>query len=247
VGNTITNEAVITQSDQYDPNEDNNRDEAIITVEEAPTGGGGGAYDDPCDGKVIISEVAWSGTAANPNHEWIELRNIGGEPVDLTDWVIRWRKKEPVAPKDFEWKTVDLSGVLEGTLVSACELAEGETAPPVEFVRRDEDGVSWLVVARPVDIDDSYMTIERETDDTISTLGADIVYDTVEPYHMELSNAGDVIELIDENGTIVDTANAFDSPQAAGRPEKPAGSRPWSEQIRPAQTRPRTGIRILVS
>jgi len=37
---------------------------------------------------VVISEVAWGGTAASPIHEWIELYNPGGLPIDLTDWRI---------------------------------------------------------------------------------------------------------------------------------------------------------------
>jgi len=35
---------------------------------------------------LIISEIAWGGTAASPTHEWIELYNPGGLPVDLADW-----------------------------------------------------------------------------------------------------------------------------------------------------------------
>lgn len=37
---------------------------------------------------VIISEVAWSGTAANPSHEWLELYNAGDVPVDLSGWIL---------------------------------------------------------------------------------------------------------------------------------------------------------------
>lgn len=36
--------------------------------------------------KVIISEVAWSGTAATPAREWIELYNASDSAVDLTGW-----------------------------------------------------------------------------------------------------------------------------------------------------------------
>ena len=35
---------------------------------------------------VIINEVAWSGTAANPDDEWIELYNPGSVEVDITGW-----------------------------------------------------------------------------------------------------------------------------------------------------------------
>jgi hypothetical protein len=36
--------------------------------------------------RVIISEVAWSGTAANSNDEWIELYNPSSSPIDITGW-----------------------------------------------------------------------------------------------------------------------------------------------------------------
>lgn len=35
---------------------------------------------------VIISEVAWSGTAASPHDEWVELYNPGPTDLDLTGW-----------------------------------------------------------------------------------------------------------------------------------------------------------------
>ena len=35
---------------------------------------------------VLINEVAWAGTLASANDEWIELYNPGSEPVDLGGW-----------------------------------------------------------------------------------------------------------------------------------------------------------------
>lgn len=37
---------------------------------------------------VVINEVAWSGTAASANHEWLELYNTTALTVALTGWVI---------------------------------------------------------------------------------------------------------------------------------------------------------------
>lgn len=37
---------------------------------------------------VLINEVAWMGSADNPNDEWIELRNESTQSVDVTDWVL---------------------------------------------------------------------------------------------------------------------------------------------------------------
>ena len=205
-GTTLTNTALIIQNEVEDPSPANNQDSADVTVGD---GGGGGGATDECEGKIIISEIAWAGTAANPEDEWIELRNIGGEPVDLTGWVLRWRTKQPVTPDDFLWKVVPLSGELQASATPICELSDHEPEPAVEFVKREVDDLSWFVEARPVDFDDSYMVLERRSDLTISNVEADIIYDDVTPYLMELSDEGDVIELLDASGNIVDTANAF--------------------------------------
>jgi len=37
---------------------------------------------------LILSEIAWGGTAASSSDEWIELRNAGDEPVDLAGWCL---------------------------------------------------------------------------------------------------------------------------------------------------------------
>jgi len=39
-------------------------------------------------GQVMINEIAWAGTAASANDEWIELYNAGEEPVDLSGWTL---------------------------------------------------------------------------------------------------------------------------------------------------------------
>ena len=40
----------------------------------------------PDSAVVLINEVAWAGTLASANDEWIELYNPGSEAVDLTGW-----------------------------------------------------------------------------------------------------------------------------------------------------------------
>jgi hypothetical protein len=37
-------------------------------------------------GPVVISEIAWIGTAASANEEWIELYNNSAAPMSLTSW-----------------------------------------------------------------------------------------------------------------------------------------------------------------
>ncbi len=40
-------------------------------------------------GAVVINEIAWAGSAASANDEWIELYNPGAAVVDLSGWKIR--------------------------------------------------------------------------------------------------------------------------------------------------------------
>lgn len=42
---------------------------------------------------VVINEVAWMGTQASANDEWIELFNPSSTAVDLTGWALRWRNQ----------------------------------------------------------------------------------------------------------------------------------------------------------
>ena len=42
----------------------------------------------PAQNKVIINEVAWMGTSYSSSDEWIELKNLSNNPVDLTGWQI---------------------------------------------------------------------------------------------------------------------------------------------------------------
>jgi hypothetical protein len=39
-------------------------------------------------GSAVINEVAWAGTVADPNDEWIELWNPGGVDIDLSGWTL---------------------------------------------------------------------------------------------------------------------------------------------------------------
>jgi len=39
-------------------------------------------------GQVIINEIAWAGTAASANDEWIELYNAGEQPINLSGWTL---------------------------------------------------------------------------------------------------------------------------------------------------------------
>jgi uncharacterized repeat protein (TIGR01451 family) len=230
-GTTITNMVEVATSDQPDPDDTNNRDSADITIPEE-VAGGGGATEGPCEGKVIINEVAWAGTAADPHDEWIELHNLGTIPVDLTGWTLRWRRKHPTTEEEYRWKVVNLSGILLPASESACEVADKDPAPSAEFIKRETDDLSWWVLGKPEEKDESYYTIERRHDETISGEKADLLYDTTEPYEMELTDLGDVIELLNDRGEVVDTANAS-NPERDGWPAGSAATFATMERTDP--------------
>jgi len=186
-------------------------DTATVTIGVAPVIGGGGGTSGSaaaCEGRVIISEVAWAGTAADSRDEWIELRNLGSSPVDLTGWTIRWRRTRPTSAEEQEWKVVELSGVIPGASIPACEGAGSEGAPPVHFLKEDPSATPWLVTSEPEEGAGGYYTIERRDDKTVEDVKAGVVYDTSRTLDLDLSDRGEVIALFDANGNLVDTANA---------------------------------------
>ena len=212
-GSRISNLAEVVRSSLPDPDPTNNTAVADVQVTTATGGGGGSAQGSVCSGKVVINEVAWAGTAVDPESQWIELRNIGTAPVDLTGWTLRWRKKVPVTQDDYRWREVHLSGVVQGAIASACELALKQKTADIEFVKRNADAVSWLVVGKSEQDDGSYLLLERKSDETVSNVKADIVYDTAQPYTLDLSPDGDIMQLVDNSGGVVDTANAYEPVQ----------------------------------
>ena len=36
--------------------------------------------------KIIFNEIAWMGSVSSSNEEWIEIKNISGGDIDLSDW-----------------------------------------------------------------------------------------------------------------------------------------------------------------
>jgi len=144
-----------------------------IAVEECEevAGGGGGVFAD-----VVINEVAWAGTNADPEDEWIELHNNSDQTIDLTGWILRWRRKQPATPEDEIWKVVDLSGTIGPN---------------------------------------GYYLLERRHEETVSDIDSDLLYDTVPPYPLELVDLGEVMELLNAQGDVVDTANV-DRPERDG-------------------------------
>ena len=185
-------------------------DSATVTVGVLAGGAGGetaAAYHaTSCEGRVIISEIAWAGTSADPRDEWIELRNLGTSPVDLTGWTLQWRPTHPTTAADRLWKQVQLQGTLPASGLASCaELVD--VAPTVRFDRA-ADGVAWKISGDVDTVDEGFFTLERRHDVTIAESKADLVYDEGPVLSLDLSDEGEILMLINAAGEIVDTANA---------------------------------------
>ncbi|MBC7221389.1 tandem-95 repeat protein [Candidatus Bipolaricaulota bacterium] len=125
-------------------------------------------------GPVVIHEIAWAGTSASAEDQWIELRSLSDSPVNLEGWILRWRKKNPKTPEDLIWREIRLQGTIE----------------PYGF-----------------------FLLERGHDDVVKNVHADLIYPMVfragdKDLPLLFSVEGDVVELLNEKGELVDTANA---------------------------------------
>ncbi|QAA76587.1 MAG: hypothetical protein BIP78_0821 [Candidatus Bipolaricaulis sibiricus] len=204
--------------------------------------------------RIVINEIAWGGTAADPNHEWIELYSSLGEPIDLTGWTLRWRRKQPATVLEEYVKVVELRGAIDafgfylmerrtddvvadieadliyeetGPIVIT-EIAWGGTAASrddqwIELTNVTENAVdltgwtlrwrltqpttpeeqAWKVVQLrgTVTAYGTYL-LERGSDDAVRGVPADLIY------AVALDPRGEVLELLDPAGNVVDTANA---------------------------------------
>ncbi|MBU1049865.1 lamin tail domain-containing protein [Candidatus Bipolaricaulota bacterium] len=81
---------------------------------------------------LMISEIAWAGTAASSTDEWIELKNAGSEAIDLAGWRLVFGDTE-----------IPLGVVAEDTL----EIRTTTLAPGAFFVleRTDDDTISDVI------------------------------------------------------------------------------------------------------
>ncbi|MGB2984146.1 MAG: hypothetical protein WBC63_09880, partial [Candidatus Bipolaricaulia bacterium] len=183
-------------------------DSATVTVGVLAGGAGGAADAASCEGKVIISEIAWAATLADPRDEWIELRNLGTTPVDLSGWVLRWRRTHPTTPDELVWRTVALTGVLGPAPTAACDRLSLDVVPAVSFRKESPDDVAWIVSGGVDDIGSGYYTLERRNDETVGGVNASLVYDTPSELALDLSDEGEIVMLVDDLGVVIDTANA---------------------------------------
>jgi hypothetical protein len=186
-------------------------------------GGGGGGTATAKERTIAISEIAWAGTNADARDEWIELVNLSSEEINLAGWTLRWRKKIPQSDEDVQWKAIALQGVIKPASITAqAETSIAETAPG--------SGI-WHVI---FPLGKGFYLIEHETNRAVSNIPADMVYaDRLSPTgKFDLADVGDVIELLDRYGTVVDTANA-DNPERDGWAAGSASTRGTMERTNP--------------
>jgi len=178
---------------------------SIASIEVLPTSGGAGGSTLLEGPSVVISEVAWAGTRADPAAEWIELVNVSGEPIDLSGWALRWRG----GAKD-DWREIELSGAIEalpdafaGRVDSLSRLA---SAPQGEGWKVFD--VSWWGIGEGGDEALGFYVLERGSDRTLSNVDADLVYDPGLREGLDLPDGGTVLLLVSPDGATVDSANA---------------------------------------
>ena len=76
-----------------------------------------------CEASVSFSEIAWMGSTASANHEWIELYNAGSD-VSVEGWQI----------SDGQNLQISLAGMLPGGTYSVLERTSEASAPGTAFL-----------------------------------------------------------------------------------------------------------------
>lgn len=77
-------------------------------------------------GAVVINEIAWMGTIASVNHEWIELYNTTDQNIDLAGWIIE--------DDDGAQTYTIANGVIAGKSYFLIEDAEEATSIPGDLI-----------------------------------------------------------------------------------------------------------------
>lgn len=76
--------------------------------------------------QVVISEIAWMGSATDANNEWIELHNTEGSAVDVTSWTL-------AVGGSF---TITLEGSMQSGAYALLERTDDDSVPNVAMFQR---------------------------------------------------------------------------------------------------------------
>jgi hypothetical protein len=86
---------------------------------------------------VVISEVAWMGTQASANDEWIELYNTTDHDIDLTGWKLQAADGTP---------TITLSGIIPAHGFFLLERTDDNTVKDIAAdLIYGNDGSNWAL------------------------------------------------------------------------------------------------------
>jgi uncharacterized repeat protein (TIGR01451 family) len=191
-----------------------------VALSKVAGGGGGGATSMDLDGRVIINEIAWAGTKANPVDEWIELRNLGTIPVNLSGWTLCWYPKGEVVPDESLWQRIELVGTISPSPIDLS--LPRKTGAEIVFIKQHADDLSWRVfdmswwvAGKEGEDGRGYYTLERRHEETVNNVTADLLYDVQAPRSLDLPDEGAVILLFDAEGNLIDTANG-EHPEVGG-------------------------------
>lgn len=100
---------------------------------------------------VLINEIAWMGNNDSSGKEWLELKNISSQNIDLTGWILKAEDGSPIIH------------------LASTTLASGE-----------------------------YYLLERTDDDAVAGITANQIYSGA------LEDTGEILQLIDSEGTVID-------------------------------------------
>ncbi|MFC2106374.1 Ig-like domain-containing protein, partial [Candidatus Bipolaricaulota bacterium] len=186
-------------------------DIGVVQLNVVPAGGGGAVEACP---NVVISEIAWAGTAAGVDEEWIELRNLESMPVELEGWFLRWRNIFATESEDRAWRVLPLTGSLGAYQEDA--IVSFELNPTLS----NSWWIRWTTAPSP-----DHFIAERGDDETTLPIVADQIYPMEDEFGLltRLPDEVAVVELIGPSGCLVDTAN-IDWPHTVGWPAGSAAS-----------------------
>jgi len=202
-------------------------DESARLNGESDVAGAGGALEGAgtTNENVIINEIAWAGTPAFPSDEWIELRNLGTTPVDLSGWYLCWYQKGRTVPDQDLWHRIELTGFIEASPIDLSVRRWGR--PEITFLKRKGDDISWQVLDMSWWVAGKdglggrgYYLLERKHDGVVGNVIADLIYDIDPPHVLDLPDTGAVMLLLNAACEVVDRANS----EYADRAGWPAGN-----------------------
>ncbi len=161
---------------------------------------------------IVINEIAWMGTKASDDDEWIELYNNTAEEIDLSGWILSWDDGDikislssTILPYEYflmihgcinintasEEELQKLSGV--GPVI-AQNIIDAKPFSSVDDLVR----VSGIADAKLADIKAQGLACVEITENNLSEVQVDFTY------RGDLSESGTVLELRNSQGILID-------------------------------------------